>query len=96
MGHGQKIVDSLKEAVAGNFARVTVGGVTWVRNDTHVDKATAWDELAKKNAEIERLRAALKPFAEVARGDRLNPTPDEWQRASAVYQNTNEQNGDGK
>jgi hypothetical protein len=27
--------------------------------ETHVDKATAWDELAKKNAEIKRLKRAL-------------------------------------
>ena len=28
-----------------------------VTTETHVDKASAWDELTKKNAEIERLRA---------------------------------------
>jgi hypothetical protein len=38
--------------------------------------------------EVERLRAALEPFAEVARGNKLNPTPEEWQRASAVHTNT--------
>lgn len=32
-----------------------------------VDKATAWDEIAKKNAEIERLNAALTEQAELAR-----------------------------
>lgn len=32
-----------------------------------VDKATAWDELAKKNARIKALEAALQPFA----GDKL-------------------------
>ena len=30
-----------------------------VTTETHVDKASAWDELTKKNAEIERLRTAL-------------------------------------
>ena len=46
------------------------------------------EEIGQLNAEIDRLRAALKPFAEVAQGNRLNPTPDDWQRASAVYTNT--------
>jgi hypothetical protein len=27
-----------------------------------IDKARAWDKLAEKNAQIERLRAALEPF----------------------------------
>lgn len=27
---------------------------------SHVDKATAWDEIAKKNTKIEKLRADLK------------------------------------
>jgi hypothetical protein len=30
------------------------------------DKATAWEKLTEKNAEIERLRAALEPFGEIA------------------------------
>ena len=28
---GQKIIEGLKEALAGDFARVTIDGVTWVR-----------------------------------------------------------------
>jgi hypothetical protein len=35
--------------------------------------------------ENERLRAALRPFAQVARGQRLNPSPDDWQRADAAF-----------
>ena len=31
-----------------------------------VDKAEAWDAIAAKNAEIERLRLALKPFSDMA------------------------------
>lgn len=34
MGKGQKIIDGLKDAVEGNFSRVTVAGQTWVRLDT--------------------------------------------------------------
>ena len=33
--------------------------IAYVTEDTHVDKADAWDRNALKNAEIERLRAAL-------------------------------------
>jgi len=29
---GQKLIESLKEAIAGDFARVTIDGVTWVRS----------------------------------------------------------------
>lgn len=47
-------------------------------------------EVRELRAEIERLRAALKPFAEAAQGDGAC-TPADWQRASAVYTNTAEQ-----
>ena len=30
---GQKIIDGLKDAVAGNFSRVTIDGQVWVRAD---------------------------------------------------------------
>lgn len=53
---GHKIIEGLKEALAGNLARVTIDGVTWVRKE----------ELRRKDAEIERLRATLKPFADAA------------------------------
>lgn len=46
--------------------------------ETHVDKATAWDEIAKKNAEIAVLRAALavaRCYVCFAKDDmRLSPT----------------------
>jgi hypothetical protein len=45
-------------------------------------------ELAEAKAKIARLRAALKPFAEVFRGERLNAGPVDWQQASEVYTNT--------
>lgn len=34
MGAGQKIIDGLKDAVAGNFARVTIDGQTWERKES--------------------------------------------------------------
>lgn len=36
---GQKIIDGLKQAVAGDFARVTIEGQTWVRADADRDRA---------------------------------------------------------
>jgi hypothetical protein len=35
---GNKIIESLKQAVAGDFSRVTVDGVTWVRLDEKEQK----------------------------------------------------------
>lgn len=67
------------------LARSEDTGARWI-GDIAQRGAAEIDRLRADNA---RLRAALCPFAEVARGDRLNPTPDEWQRASAVYTNTN-------
>ena len=32
-GGGRKIIEGLKDAVAGDFSRVTIEGVTWVRAD---------------------------------------------------------------
>jgi hypothetical protein len=52
-------------------------------------------ELARVADEKTRLRAALKPFAEIGRGDRFGATAAEWQRASAVYTNTSD-NGEPK
>ena len=47
---GAKIIEGLKEAVAGNFGRVTIEGQAWVRED------------AAKDREIARLREALTVF----------------------------------
>lgn len=41
-------------------------------------------ECNQAQAEIERLQAALKPFAMCAGGMILNPSPDDWQRAKEV------------
>lgn len=31
---GKRIIDGLRDALAGNIARVTIEGVTWVRSNT--------------------------------------------------------------
>lgn len=46
---GQKIIDGIKDAIEGNFARVTVAGQVWVRlepDHTVIHK----DELDKQHA----------------------------------------------
>lgn len=50
---GRKIIDGLKDAVAGNFVRVTIEGQTWQRIDDLPDNPAD---------EIDRLRAALDQF----------------------------------
>jgi len=40
MSSGQRIIDGLKEAIAGDFSRVTIDGKTWVR----VEAGTAADK----------------------------------------------------
>lgn len=47
---GHKIIDGLKDAVAGNFDRVTIEGQVWVKRDSEID---GWERLLD---EIERLR----------------------------------------
>ncbi len=90
---GKKIIDGLKDAVAGNFARVTIDGQTWVRGnysyahmcrDNHVQighNDSRDDEqcpLCRADAEIERLRAALKELREAAEHDmKMNQGGDE-------------------
>jgi hypothetical protein len=41
-GGGQRILDGLKDAVAGNFARVTIDGQTWVRRDGEPAPDSGW------------------------------------------------------
>lgn len=54
---GQKIIDGLKDAAAGNFGRVTIGGQTWVRAD----------ELHKDQQEIMRINNKLRKLVLEAR-----------------------------
>ena len=45
------------------------------------DIMTLGQQIGKLEAEIERLRAALKPFADCKRGLILNPSVEDWCRA---------------
>lgn len=55
MSTGSKIIDGLKDAVAGNFTRVHVEGFEWVRAD-HVASLTAENErLRSLNSELQGL-----------------------------------------
>lgn len=51
---GSKIIDGLKDAIAGNFARVTIGGQVWVRRDAELERIARWHirmaKLAEKSA----------------------------------------------
>jgi hypothetical protein len=67
--NGQKIIDGLRDAIAGNFARVTIEGQTWVREDdgtlcTAAEKTAILSELEEDNArlrdEINDLRRELR------------------------------------
>jgi hypothetical protein len=74
---GQKIIGGLRDAVAGNLARVTVDGCTWVRKED-LDRLRAevaeWRQAARVEAKasvtnsvvrLERLRPVIKG-AEIA------------------------------
>lgn len=61
---GQKIIDGLKDAVVGNFARVTIDGQVWVRLDNNPVYRAASDMLAALNASrlyVETLEKHLNP-----------------------------------
>lgn len=74
---GQKILDGLKDAVAGNFARVTIEGQVWVRQerapvDVNSKEAELWSENMRLKSENEHLRAALKYYATATAADFAN------------------------
>lgn len=49
---GQRIIEGLNDAIAGNFARIYIGGQTWVRMDN--DER---DKLRQALTEIKRLKS---------------------------------------
>lgn len=53
---GQKIIDGLNDAIAGNFSRVVIQGQTWVRRDGD-DKEAAAEASASDPSEADRERA---------------------------------------
>lgn len=48
MSSGNKIIDGLREAIAGNFSRVTIEGQTWVRMGDNEGSVTINIRLTKK------------------------------------------------
>lgn len=45
---GRKILDGLKDAIAGNFVAVTIDGGRWVRQDRYDDLVRALEWIAAK------------------------------------------------
>lgn len=43
-GAGQRIIEGLKEAVAGDFASVTILGQKWIRATTTSEYQRGWDD----------------------------------------------------
>lgn len=52
MSTAHKIIDGLKDAIAGNFTRITVEGQTWVRADNLAALVKALEPFAKGAAQI--------------------------------------------
>lgn len=54
---GQRITKSLKDAIAGDFSRVTIDGQTWVRaTDLHKDQ----QEIMRINNELREIALAAR------------------------------------
>jgi hypothetical protein len=69
---GAKIIDALKDAAAGNLARVTVEGETWAKvKDIHADQ----QEIMRINNE---LRAALLNIKGMVVGEKSPNWTDDW------------------
>jgi hypothetical protein len=68
MAKASKILDGLRDAVAGNFAAVTIEGETWVKQG-HETPAHQLMETRKHLADLQLqndvLRSALAPFAHI-------------------------------
>lgn len=73
-GKGSRVLDGLRDAVAGNFAAVTIEGETWVKQG-HEDEA-----LDRARSRIAALEEALKPFAEAADTVEAVFTPSQLKR----------------
>jgi hypothetical protein len=64
MSTGAKIIEGLEEAIAGDFARVTIEGQTWARvKDIHADQ----QEIMRIN---NSLRETLLAIKDICAGDR--------------------------
>ncbi len=68
MRSGQKILDGLREAAAGNFVRVTIDGQTWTRHDAGSPEdrlADVRDHIADLTQKVDITESALREIAEI-------------------------------
>jgi hypothetical protein len=69
---GTKIIEGLKEAVAGDFARVTIDGETWAKvKDIHADQ----QEIMEINNSLRDTLLTIKAFVV---GDRIPHWKDDF------------------
>lgn len=66
MNNGQRIIDSLKEAIAGDLARVTIDGQTWVKA---TDLARDQQEIMRINNELRSIVLEARPFVSDTQDD---------------------------
>lgn len=62
MGNGQKILEGLRNAAAGNMQRVTIAGETWVKQDAgspEVALAKARDKITELYIDLDTALSAL-------------------------------------
>jgi len=81
---GQELIESLKEAMAGDFARVTIDGVTWARTD----RLTAVKEIERLKKEgLEDYRALIADNANLlSQNETLEARIAELERDIAIAQ----------
>jgi len=70
--NGQKLINALKEAAAGDLARVTIDGETWARvKDIHADQ----QQIMEIN---NTLRDSLLAIKRLVVGDKIPHWKDDW------------------
>lgn len=83
---GSKIIEGLKDAVAGNLSRVTIGGETWAKvNDIHADQQEIMrinNSLRDLGNELAGAAGEVHPTAPSSASiDRLHRAIDAWDAA---------------
>ena len=76
---GARIIESLKQAAAGDFARVTIDGQTWVRLDREQPQT---DPLAEARRLIEAFAASVSPRSRSKMQRELRARIDRWLAAN--------------
>lgn len=74
MSAGSKIIEGLKEAVRGDFARVTIEGQTWVRADRAAPPVGLTEEVIQSliNSTIDPLKRLGERLADLLQEDDWN------------------------